>query len=75
MNKHCPECGGVDHIEADECPHLTKREKVLWQKAYAHGYTMGYKVGYDCAWDIGPKKGGEDDFNKPEIWTIKTIRL
>ncbi len=39
----------------------------------------GYKIpgasGMSFDWDIGPKKSDEDDFNKPEEWTIKTIRL
>ncbi len=42
---------------------------------------VGYKIPCECewdigcTWDIGPEKSDEDDFNTPEIWTIKTIRL
>ncbi len=48
MNNYCPECGRVDHFRVEECPHLTDKEKKLWEKAHKRGYKTGYYVGYEC---------------------------
>jgi hypothetical protein len=47
MDNFCPECGGVDHTSISECPHLTDREKRLWEKASKYGYKLGYNSGYE----------------------------
>jgi hypothetical protein len=46
MDRWCPECGGIDHTEIDECPHLTAKEKKIWKKAEKRGYNNGYRDAY-----------------------------
>lgn len=53
MDKHCPECGGVDHTRINECPHLTEKEKNIWAKARNHGYKLGYDSGYGYGYVCG----------------------
>ena len=53
MDKHCPECGGVDHTKITECPHLTPKELKLWEKARKYGHETGYMAGYDYGYKNG----------------------